>query len=89
LGQGAQVKDRDDVKELLQQLLQKFKCEINKELEEKNRYAEGQGWQTTLQLRVINAKNVLKRPKPACSVVGTARRGIWNWRHCLCGSFWL
>jgi DNA-binding transcriptional regulator WhiA len=37
LGQGAQVKDRDDVKELLQQLLQKFKCEINKELEEKNR----------------------------------------------------
>jgi transcription initiation factor TFIIH subunit 1 len=41
LGQGAQVKDRDEVKELLQQLLQKFKCEINKELEEKNRYAEG------------------------------------------------
>jgi transcription initiation factor TFIIH subunit 1 len=39
LGQGAQVKDRDNVKELLQQLLQKFKCEINKELEEKNRYA--------------------------------------------------
>ncbi|KDR19295.1 general transcription factor IIH subunit 1 isoform X2 [Zootermopsis nevadensis] len=37
LGQGAQVKDRDDVKELLQQLLQKFKCEVNKELEEKNR----------------------------------------------------
>jgi transcription initiation factor TFIIH subunit 1 len=41
LGQAAQVKDRDDVKELLQQLLQKFKCEINKELEEKNRYMEG------------------------------------------------
>lgn len=38
LGQAAQIKDRDDVKELLQQLLQKFKREVNKELEEKNRY---------------------------------------------------
>ncbi|XP_049860635.1 general transcription factor IIH subunit 1 [Schistocerca gregaria] len=37
LGQEAQIKDRDDVKELLQQLLQKFKREVNKELEEKNR----------------------------------------------------
>jgi hypothetical protein len=61
LGQGAQVKDRDDVKELLQQLLQKFKCEINKELEEKNRYAVEQGWQTALRLSAINARNVLKR----------------------------
>ncbi|KAJ9590600.1 hypothetical protein L9F63_016370 [Diploptera punctata] len=32
LGQGAQIKDRDDVKELLQQLLQKFKCENTLEM---------------------------------------------------------
>lgn len=37
-GQEAQVKDRDDVKELLQQLLPKFKRKVNKELEEKNKY---------------------------------------------------
>lgn len=37
-GQEAQIKDRDDVKELLQQLLPKFKRKVNKELEEKNRY---------------------------------------------------
>ncbi|XP_014296142.1 general transcription factor IIH subunit 1 [Microplitis demolitor] len=36
-GQAAQIKDRDDVKELLQQLLPKFKRKVNKELEEKNR----------------------------------------------------
>ncbi|XP_043285675.1 general transcription factor IIH subunit 1 isoform X2 [Venturia canescens] len=36
-GQEAQVKDRDDVKELLQQLLPKFKRKVNKELEEKNK----------------------------------------------------
>lgn len=36
-GQEAQIKDRDDVKELLQQLLPKFKKKVNKELEEKNR----------------------------------------------------
>ncbi|XP_020283726.1 general transcription factor IIH subunit 1 [Pseudomyrmex gracilis] len=36
-GQEAQIKDRDDVKELLQQLLPKFKRKVNKELEEKNR----------------------------------------------------
>ncbi|XP_066587636.1 general transcription factor IIH subunit 1 isoform X1 [Prorops nasuta] len=36
-GQEAQIKDRDEVKELLQQLLPKFKRKVNKELEEKNR----------------------------------------------------
>ncbi|KAH0550539.1 general transcription factor IIH subunit 1 [Cotesia glomerata] len=36
-GPAAQIKDRDDVKELLQQLLPKFKKKVNKELEEKNR----------------------------------------------------
>lgn len=36
-GQEGQIKDRDDVKELLQQLLPKFKRKVNKELEEKNR----------------------------------------------------
>lgn len=36
-GQEAQIKDRDNVKELLQQLLPKFKKKVNKELEEKNR----------------------------------------------------
>ncbi|XP_063225704.1 general transcription factor IIH subunit 1 [Bacillus rossius redtenbacheri] len=36
-GTAAQLKDRDDVKETLQQLLLKFKREVNKELEEKNR----------------------------------------------------
>lgn len=40
-GQEAQVKDRDDVKELLQQLLPKFKRKVNKELEEKNRWVGG------------------------------------------------
>lgn len=37
LGIQAQIKDRDSVKELLVQLLPKFKRKINKELEEKNR----------------------------------------------------
>lgn len=37
MGQQAQIKDRDDVKDLLQQLLPKFKRKVNKELEEKNR----------------------------------------------------
>ncbi|XP_015123540.1 general transcription factor IIH subunit 1 [Diachasma alloeum] len=36
-GQEAQVKDRDDVKELLQQLLPKFKRKVNKEIEEKKK----------------------------------------------------
>ena len=36
-GQAAQISDRDQVKELLQQLLPKFKKKVNKELEEKNR----------------------------------------------------
>ncbi|XP_014213223.1 general transcription factor IIH subunit 1 [Copidosoma floridanum] len=36
-GVEAQVQDRDEVKELLQQLLPKFKKKVNKELEEKNR----------------------------------------------------
>ncbi|XP_034935021.1 general transcription factor IIH subunit 1 [Chelonus insularis] len=36
-GQAAQIKDRDNVKELLQQLLPKFKRKVNKELEEKNK----------------------------------------------------
>ena len=37
LGQQNQIKDRDDVKDLLQHLLPKFKRKVNKELEEKNR----------------------------------------------------
>ncbi|XP_066995629.2 general transcription factor IIH subunit 1 [Anabrus simplex] len=37
LGLAAQLKDRDDVKELLQQLLHKVKRLVNKELQEKNR----------------------------------------------------
>lgn len=37
LGQAAQMKDRDKVKELLQQLLPNFKRKVDKELEEKNR----------------------------------------------------
>ncbi|XP_076304171.1 general transcription factor IIH subunit 1-like isoform X2 [Tachypleus tridentatus] len=37
MGIEVQLKDRNDVKELLQQLLPKFKRKINKELEEKNR----------------------------------------------------
>ena len=36
-GRDAQIKARDDVKELLQQLLPTFKKKVNKELEEKNR----------------------------------------------------
>ncbi len=36
-GAATQIKDRDEVKELLQQLLPKFKKKVNKELEEKNR----------------------------------------------------
>lgn len=36
-GSQTQIKDRDEVKELLQQLLPKFKRKVNKELEEKNR----------------------------------------------------
>lgn len=36
-GQAEQLADRDKVKELLQQLLPKFKRVVNKELEEKNR----------------------------------------------------
>lgn len=36
-GSEEQLKDRNDVKELLQQLLPKFKPKVNKELEEKNR----------------------------------------------------
>lgn len=39
-GPEAQIKDRDDVKELLQQLLPKFKRKVNKELEEKNRLVD-------------------------------------------------
>ena len=37
LGVQAQIKDRDNVKELLVQLLPKFKRKVNKELEEKNK----------------------------------------------------
>ncbi|XP_067129753.1 general transcription factor IIH subunit 1 [Centruroides vittatus] len=37
LGQEYQLKDRNEVKELLQQLLPKFKRKVNKELEEKNK----------------------------------------------------
>ena len=36
-GAQTQIKERDEVKELLQQLLPKFKRKVNKELEEKNR----------------------------------------------------
>lgn len=36
-GQAAQIKDRERVKDLLQQLLPKFKRKVNKELEEKNK----------------------------------------------------
>jgi len=36
-GVQAQIKDRDEVKELLVQLLPKFKRKVDKELEEKNR----------------------------------------------------
>lgn len=36
-GRAAQISDRDDVKELLQQLLPKFRRKISSELEEKNR----------------------------------------------------
>ena len=38
-GADIQVQERNDVKELLQQLLPKFKRKVSKELEEKNRYA--------------------------------------------------
>lgn len=37
MGREAQVIDRNDVKELLQQLLPKFKRKVNSELEEKHR----------------------------------------------------
>ncbi|KAF4529209.1 hypothetical protein B566_EDAN011455 [Ephemera danica] len=40
-GQAEQVKERDSVKDLLQQLLPKFKRKVNKELEEKNRQEIG------------------------------------------------
>ena len=36
-GPAAQVRERDSVKEMLQQLLPKFKKKVNKELEDKNR----------------------------------------------------
>ena len=36
-GPAVQIKDRDEVKDLLQELLPKFKRKVNKELEEKNR----------------------------------------------------
>ena len=36
-GQAEQIADRDKVKDLLQQLLPKFKRTVNKDLEEKNR----------------------------------------------------
>nr|CAG4640782.1 EOG090X04EN [Eulimnadia texana] len=36
-GQSSQIKDRDSVKDLLQQLLPKFKKTVNKDLEEKNK----------------------------------------------------
>ena len=36
-GRPAQIRDRDSVKELLQQLLPKFKKKISSALEEKNR----------------------------------------------------
>lgn len=38
LGTRAQLDDRNSVKELLQQLLPKFKRTLNSDLEEKNRY---------------------------------------------------
>ena len=37
-GRNAQVNDRNGVKELLQNLLPKFRIKINSELEEKNRF---------------------------------------------------
>ncbi len=37
-GRGAQQADREGVKELLQQLLPKFRKKVNSELEEKNKY---------------------------------------------------
>ena len=37
-GRRAQIADRDSIKELLQQLLPKFRRKISSELEEKNRY---------------------------------------------------
>lgn len=36
-GQEAQIKDRDNVKDTLQQLLPKFKKKVNKEFEEKKK----------------------------------------------------
>ncbi len=41
-GRAAQQKDREDVKELLQQLLPKFRKKVNSELEEKNRFVKYQ-----------------------------------------------
>ena len=38
-GRKAQQQDREGIKELLQQLLPKFRRKVNSELEEKNRYA--------------------------------------------------
>jgi len=39
-GRDAQKQDRESIKELLQQLLPKFRRKVNSELEEKNRYAK-------------------------------------------------
>ena len=60
-GADAQKKERDDVKELLQQLLPTFKKKVNKELEEKNRMlSENPGL-----LQVKNSHLHRERPRGA------------------------
>lgn len=53
------LKDRDAAKELLQQLLPKFKKKANKELEEKNRWASAPFTRVTLEDRFYYCQ-----PKP-------------------------
>jgi len=53
-GQTEQIRERDAIKDLLQTLLPKFKRKVNKELEEKNRFAANR-IQDIIQLLIFNS----------------------------------
>ena len=71
-GPATQCKDRDEVKELLQQLLPKFKKKVNKELEEKNRMLRENPGLLQLYKDLVNLRH--KSVNTSCFWV----RNKWN-----------
>jgi len=78
-GRTKQIEERDSVKELLQQLLPRFRRKVNADLEEKNRWVVGVMCDGTETVQVTLLRRTLL-PDPNAAVA--ISKGLWAVKLC-------